>query len=144
MMIINDDVCDNKMKIKTEQKSRQKKKRKNKTKRKRKKKKKTRGPNAKMSYIPHTYRTSLKSSPLHNQQSQTFGLLYATLQLNDCTNSNFPVTLTLNESQGHSNWNPIEVTVDFRHVLHHTKFETNQFTSVPTQATVTCKSYKIM
>ena len=38
-------------------------------------------------------RTSLKSSPFHNQPSWTFGLLHATLQQNDCASSSFPVTL---------------------------------------------------
>ena len=42
----------------------------------------------------------LQSSPLHNQLSQTFELLHATLQQNNCTSSK----VTLNEDQGHPNW----------------------------------------
>ena len=41
--------------------------------------------------------------------------------------------MTLSEHQGHPNWNQ---TVELSHVQHHTKFETNQFTSVPTQENV--------
>ena len=60
--------------------------------------------------IRQTYRTS-QSSFLHNQPSWTFELLYATLQVSDCTNSSFPVTFS--EPPGHSNWNP---TVEFSSV----------------------------
>ena len=54
---------------------------------------KTRGANAQMIHICHTYRTSSQSSPLHNQPLQIFELLYATLQQHDCTSSSFPITL---------------------------------------------------
>ena len=43
--------------------------------------------------IHHSYRTTSKSSSLHNQLSQTSELLHATLQDNDCTSSYFPTTL---------------------------------------------------
>ena len=46
-----------------------------------------------MLHICSVYRSSLKSSPLHNQPSQLFGVLHVTLQVNDCTSSSFPVTL---------------------------------------------------
>ena len=48
--------------------------------------------NAQTIHIRHTYRISLKSSPLHHQLSRTFGLLRATLQQNNCTRSSFPIT----------------------------------------------------
>ena len=39
------------------------------------------------------YRTPSQTSPSHNQSSQTFELLHATSQQNDCTSSSFPVNL---------------------------------------------------
>ena len=53
----------------------------------------TRRANAQMIHIRHTYRTSSQSSPLHNQPSWAFALLHTTLQQNDCTSSQFPITL---------------------------------------------------
>ena len=41
--------------------------------------------------------------------------------------------MTLNESHGNSNWNQ---TVNFHHVLHQTKFETNQIVSIQMQTNV--------
>ena len=73
--------------------------------------------------------TSLQSSSLHDQPSQTFELLHATLEQNDCKSSAFPVTVTLREHQGHSNWNQ---TVQFSSAQQHSEFETNRITSVPT------------
>ena len=56
--------------------------------------------------ICHTYRTSSQSSSLHNQPSQTFELLHATLRQNDCTSYSFPLNpVTLSENKGNSNWN---------------------------------------
>ena len=82
----------------------------------------TRSANAQMIHVCHTYRTSSQSYPLHNQPSQAFQLLQATLQQNDCTSSSFIANpVTLSEHQGHSNSNQ---TVEYSHAYHHTKFET--------------------
>ena len=45
--------------------------------------------NAQTSHICNTYRSSLKTSPLHNKPSQMFGLFYAILQQSDCISSRF-------------------------------------------------------
>ena len=54
----------------------------------------TRRANAQELHTCHIQGTCLQASPLHNQPLQhTFGLLHACLQQNDCTSSNFPVSL---------------------------------------------------
>ena len=72
----------------------------------------TRTANVQMIHILHT---GLLHSHLHYINNH-----HATLQKNDCTSSSLPETLS--EHQSHSNWNQ---TVQFSHVQHHTKFETN-------------------
>ena len=61
--------------------------------------------------IMHNISFFLLVTRFHNQPSRTFELLHATLQQNDVTSSNFPVTLS--EHQGHSSWNQ---SVDFTSV----------------------------
>ena len=49
--------------------------------------------NAQMIHIHQTYGTCLKSSRLHNQLLQTFGILLVTLQQNDCKSFTFSIML---------------------------------------------------
>ena len=55
--------------------------------------KQTRRANAQIIHIHHTHKTSLQSSPLHNQPSQTSELLHVILQQNNFTGSSLRVTL---------------------------------------------------
>ena len=89
--------------------------------------------------IPNTEK---EGSPSHDHPPRTFKLLHATLHQNGYTTLRFPrKPVTLSEHQSHSNWNQ---SVEFSSVLHHTKLETNRFTSVLTHDDVKSIFHKIM
>ena len=85
-----------------------------------------------MIYIYHTNRTSLQSSPLHNNYKVWATSWHLTTQwLHKFWLTHYPVTM--NEGQGHSNWYQI---VNCGGVSHCTKFERNWLVTIQLQAKV--------
>ena len=70
-----------------------------------------------MNHTFHTYKTSLLSSPLHDQPSLKFWLLHA--------------AVALNESKVYWKWYQ---TVDYNSIYKYTKLERNQFINIWVQA----------